>query len=60
MRSNIAFFSLPALNGYEYFCYFKAAIDKSLDKVDSTFSEQVKTLLNPKFQLFEKSANLTA
>jgi hypothetical protein len=55
MRSNIAFFSLPALNGYEYFCHFKAAIDK----VDSTFSEQVKTLLNPKFQLLEKFANLT-
>ena len=45
---------------YESFCQFKAAIDGCLDKVGSTFSEQVKTLLNPKFQLFEKSANLTA
>jgi hypothetical protein len=28
-------------------------IDECLEKVKSTFSEQVKTLLNPKFQLFE-------
>src|SRR5512137_1454934 len=45
---------------YEIFNQFKAAIDDCLDKVKSTFSEQVKTLLNPKFQLFEKSANVTA
>jgi transposase len=38
---------------YESFCQFKTAIDDCLDKVKSTFSEQVKTLLNPKFQLFE-------
>lgn len=44
---------------YESFCHFKMAIDDCLGKVGSTFSEQVKTLLNPKFQLFEKSANLT-
>lgn len=45
---------------YESFCQFKAAIDDCLDKVKSTFNEQVKTLLNPKFQLFEKTANVTA
>jgi len=45
---------------YESFCQFKTSIDECLDKVGSTFSEQVKTLLNPKFQLFENSANLTA
>ena len=41
------------------FCHFKAAID-CLDKVKSVFKEQVKTLLNPKFQLFGKSAGVTA
>jgi transposase len=45
---------------YEAFCQFTAAIDDCLDKVKSIFNPQVKTLLNPKFQLFEKSANLTA
>ena len=45
---------------YETFQQFKAAIDDCLDKVKSTFSEQVKTLLNPKFQLFGKSAIVTA
>jgi len=45
---------------YESFCQFKAAIDDCLDKVNSTFKEQVKSLLNPKFQLFPKSANVTA
>ena len=45
---------------YESFCQFKAAIDDCLNKVSSTFSEQVKTLLNPNFQLFPKSANVTA
>jgi transposase len=45
---------------YESFCQFKAAIDNCLAQVNSTFSEQVKTLLNPKFQLFGKSANVTA
>ena len=45
---------------YETFQQFKAAIDDCLDKVKSTFSEQVKTLLNPRFQLFGKSANVTA
>jgi transposase len=39
---------------YETFHPFKAAIDDCLDNVKSTFSEQVKTLLNPNFQLFEK------
>ena len=38
---------------YETFHQFKAGIEECLDKVKSTFSEQVKTLLNPKFQLFE-------
>jgi transposase len=40
---------------YETFHQFKAAIDDCLDKVKSTFSDQIKTLLNPKFQLFEKN-----
>jgi transposase len=40
---------------YETFHQFKAAIDDCLDKVKSTFSEQITTLLNPKFQLFEKN-----
>ena len=39
---------------YETFHQFEAAIDDCLGKVKSTFSEQIKTLLNPKFQLFEK------
>jgi hypothetical protein len=38
---------------HEAFCHFKAAIGECLEKVKSNFSEQVKTLLNPKFQLFE-------
>jgi len=45
---------------HETFQQFKAAIDDCLNKVKSTFSEQVKTLLNPKFQLFGKSAIVTA
>ena len=45
---------------YETFSEFKAAIDDCLDKVKSTYREQVKTLLNPKFQLFTKSASVTA
>jgi transposase len=45
---------------HETFCHFKAAIDDCIDKVKSVFKEQVKTLLNPKFQLFEKSAGVTA
>jgi transposase len=45
---------------YETFCQFKAAIDDCLGKVKSVFSEQVKSLLHPKFQLFEKSAKVTA
>jgi transposase len=45
---------------YETFSEFKAAIDDCLYKVKSTFKDQVKTLLNPKFQLFKKSAPVTA
>jgi transposase len=46
---------------HESFCQFKEAIDEYLDKVKSAFKEQVKkTLLNPKFQLFGKSADVTA
>jgi transposase len=45
---------------HETFCHFKQAIDECLEKVKSAFSEQVKTLLNPKFQLFGKSAGVTA
>ena len=40
---------------YETFHLFKAAIDDCLDKVKSTFCGQIKTLLNPTFQLFEKN-----
>ncbi|WP_066978717.1 IS630 family transposase [Methylomonas lenta] len=45
---------------YETFFEFKTAIDDCLDKVNSTFNAQVKSLLNPRFQLFQKSANVTA
>jgi hypothetical protein len=45
---------------HESFCQFKEAIDEYLDKVKSAFKEQVKILLNPKFQLFRKSAGMTA
>ncbi len=45
---------------HETFCDFKEAIDDCIDKVKSVFKEQVKTLLNPKFQLFGKSACVTA
>jgi transposase len=45
---------------YETFSDFKAAIDDCLNKVKSTYRDQVKTLLNPKFQLFTKSASVTA
>lgn len=44
---------------YQSFCQFKTAIDDCLSKVSSTFSEQVKRLLKPNFQLFPKSANVT-
>ena len=44
---------------YETFCQYKEAIDDCLEKVKSTFSEQVKTLLNPKFQMFGKFASVT-
>ena len=40
--------------------FTEKAIDDCLDKVKSAFKEQVKTLLNPKFQLFGKSAGVTA
>ncbi len=45
---------------HETFGHFKEAIDGCLDKVKPAFKEQVKTLLNPKFQLFGKSAGVTA
>jgi transposase len=45
---------------HETFCHFKEAIDDCLDKVKSAFKEQVKTLLNPKFQLFGKSPGGTS
>lgn len=45
---------------HETFFQFKEAIDECIDKVKSAFKEQVKTLLNPKFQLFDKSAGVTA
>lgn len=45
---------------YESFANFKAAIDDCLNKVKTTFKDQIITLLNPKFQLFSKSATVTA
>ncbi|MDO8844419.1 MAG: IS630 family transposase [Methylicorpusculum sp.] len=45
---------------HETFCAFKEVIDECLEKVKSVFSEQIKTLLNPKFQLFGKSTGVTA
>ncbi len=45
---------------YESFGNFKEAIDDCLNKVKSTFKDQIKTLLNPKFQMFSKSATVTA
>jgi len=45
---------------HQTFCHFKGAIDDCLDKVKLAFKEQIKTLLNPKFQLFEQSAGVTA
>jgi transposase len=44
---------------HETFFQFKEAIDECIDKVKSAFKEQVKTLLNPKFQLFGKCAGVT-
>ena len=45
---------------YETFSEFKEAIDDCLNKVKSTCKDQVKMLLNPKFQLFTKSAYMPA
>jgi transposase len=45
---------------YETFSEFKEAIDDYLNKVKSIYKDQVKTLLNPKFQLFTKSASVPA
>jgi hypothetical protein len=45
---------------YETFCPFKEAIDDCLEKVKTVFSGPVKSLLNPEFQLFKKSASVTA
>ena len=47
----------PALIRFEFydtFYEFKEAIDDCLNKVESTYKDQVKTFLNPKFQLFYK------
>ena len=40
---------------HETFSHFKAAINECLEKVKSTFSDQVQLLLNTKFQLFKIS-----
>ncbi|SMG66481.1 hypothetical protein BMETH_60_0 [methanotrophic bacterial endosymbiont of Bathymodiolus sp.] len=45
---------------YESFHNFKEAINDCLNNVQTTFKEQIKTLLNPKFQVFLKSATVTA
>ena len=45
---------------YESFNNFKEAINDCLNNVQTTFKEQIKTLLNPKFQMFSKSATVTA
>jgi hypothetical protein len=50
----------------ELFCFIhhfiaaKEAINDCLNNVQTTFKEQIKTLLNPKFQVFLKSATVTA
>ena len=44
---------------YESFSLFTTAIDDCLKKVNTDFVDQIKSLLNPKFKLFEKSAILT-
>jgi transposase len=44
---------------YESFNNFKKAIDHCLMNVQTTFKQQIKTLLNPKFQLFLKSSTVT-
>ena len=45
---------------YESFTDFKDAIDECLTNVKTKFRDQIKTLLNPNFQLFSKSATVTA
>ena len=45
---------------YESFDKFKGAIDDCLNNVKTIFKDQIKTLLNPKFQMFSKSASVTA
>jgi len=45
---------------YDTFSEFKEAIDDCLNKVESTYKDQVKTLLNPKFQLITKFASMPA
>lgn len=45
---------------YDSFDKFKGAIDSCLDNVKTIFKEQIKTLLSPKFQMFSKSATVTA
>ena len=45
---------------YESFANFKEAIDSCLNNVQTTFKDQIKTLLNPKFQMFSKSVTVTA
>jgi hypothetical protein len=47
-------------NYHETFYQFKGAIDEFLEKVKPALSEQVKTLLKPKFLLFENPAGVTA
>jgi len=45
---------------YASFDNFKKAIDDCLNNVQTMFKDQIKTLLNPKFQMFSKSASVTA
>jgi len=45
---------------YESFDNFKGAIDDCLNNVKTIFKDQIKSLLNPKFQMFSKSASVTA
>ena len=47
-------------NNYESFTDFKGAIDVCLNNVKTTFKDQIKKLLNPKFQLFSNYATVIA
>ena len=45
---------------YETFDKFKMAINECLNQTSTTYKKELQSLLSPKFQLFDKSAFLTA